>query len=60
MVKLLLHGIALMAEYKRNLFYERQRLGIEGAKLRGVYKRPKRIPLPSNFEKCLKKYKFSI
>lgn len=54
--KFLFHIMGAVAEYERNLIKERQKIGIEEAKKRGVYKGRKRIAIPKNFEHCLDKY----
>ena len=41
---------------ERDILLERQREGIAQAKLRGVYKGRKTIPMPSNFHQCLQMY----
>jgi DNA invertase Pin-like site-specific DNA recombinase len=56
---LMFNIMASFAEYERCMKRERQKIGIEEAKKKGLYKGRKPITLPSNFHECLLKYKHS-
>lgn len=53
--KLMLTMLAAINEFERNILLERQREGIEQAKLRGVYHGRPKIPIPDNFSYILEK-----
>lgn len=53
--KLMLTMLAAINEFERNILLERQREGIEQAKLRGVYHGRPKIPIPDNFGYILEK-----
>jgi DNA invertase Pin-like site-specific DNA recombinase len=56
---LIFNVMASVAEYERNLIRERQLIGIEEAKKKGLYKGRKPVPVPDNFQQCFEKYKNS-
>ena len=45
-----------LAQFEREILLERQRAGIEAAKLQGKYKGRQPIPLPENFDYYARKY----
>jgi DNA invertase Pin-like site-specific DNA recombinase len=45
-----------LAQFEREILLERQRAGIEAAKLQGKYKGRQPVPLPENFEYYARKY----
>ena len=45
-----------LAQFEREILLERQRAGIEAAKLKGKYKGRQPVPLPDNFEYYARKY----
>lgn len=53
--KLMLTMLAAINEFERNILLERQREGIEQARLRGVYHGRPKIPIPDNFGYILEK-----
>lgn len=53
--KLMLTMLAAINEFERNILLERQREGIEQAKLRGVYHGRPKIKIPDNFDYILQK-----
>lgn len=53
--KLMLTMLAAINEFERNILLERQREGIEQAKLRGVYHGRPKIPIPDNFGYIMEK-----
>lgn len=59
--KLLFQLMASLAEYERELILERQKEGIQRAKIQGKYKGRKKFPLPDKmfFENCYNKYQMS-
>lgn len=56
--KLMLTVIGAIAEFEREVLLQRQREGIEIAKLKGKYKK-KIIPIPNDFEEKIKELEFN-